>query len=158
MVQTDDDLIRDLYPGLRRFASVVAPPDEDPNDLVQSVLCRVLRSRSLTELEHPGAYLRRAILNEATTRRRSFARRWRALARLGPPDSPPTTYEWDVEELLQLPPKERAVLYLNVIEGRPFDEISEMIGGSAASLRMTATRARRRLRGLLDGEVDDASA
>ena len=158
MVDGDDDLIRELYPRLRRFASVVAPPDEDPNDLVQEVLCRVLRKGSLTDLEHPVAYLRRSILNEATSRRRSFVRKRKALSRLGAPSDGAAVYAWEVEELLRLPVRERAVLYLNIVEGRPFDEIADVIGGSAASLRMTATRAKRRLRTLLDEEVDGATA
>lgn len=156
--RSDEDLIRDLYPGLRRFAAVVAPPDADPNDLVQEVLVRALRRGPLTRFDHPGAYLRRALLNEAAGLRRRFVRRRTALARLGPPRSPQPDYVWEVEELLGLPPKERAVLYLNVIEGRPFEEIAGMIGGSAASLRMTATRARRRLRALIEEECGRATA
>ena len=154
MDDRDEDIVRDLYPGLRRFAAVVAPPDADPNDLVQEALVRTLRRGPLTGLDHPGAYLRKAVLNEAAGLRRRFVRRRTALARLGPRPETPVEFSWDVEELLRLPPKERAVLYLNVIEGRPFDEIAGILGGSAASLRMTATRARRRLRRTFEEQED----
>ena len=35
-------LIAGLYPSLRAFASVVAPIEEDPNDLVQEALAKTL--------------------------------------------------------------------------------------------------------------------
>lgn len=38
-------LIAELYPSLRRFASAVRPPGEDGNDLVQEALLRTLRSK-----------------------------------------------------------------------------------------------------------------
>lgn len=43
-------LIAGLYPALRSFASVVAPSEEDPNDLVQEALVRTLRGGPLSRL------------------------------------------------------------------------------------------------------------
>jgi RNA polymerase sigma factor (sigma-70 family) len=152
------DLVADLYPSLRRFASVVSPPEDDPNDLVQEALLRTLRRGPLTDLDDPGAYLRRAVFNLASSRRRSLARQRIALARLGPPGEVRAEHSWDVEELLALPPRARAVLYLRIIEGRPFDEIAEMLGCSRVAARATASRARRRLRSLMSEEVRDGTA
>jgi DNA-directed RNA polymerase specialized sigma24 family protein len=39
----DARLVREIYVALRRFASVVAPPGIDPDDLVQEALARRLR-------------------------------------------------------------------------------------------------------------------
>jgi len=152
------DLVADLYPSLRRFASVVSPPEDDPNDLVQEALLRTLRRGSLSDLDNPGAYLRRTVLNLASSRRRSLARQRRALARLGPPDDVRAEHSWDMEELLALPPRARAVLYLRIIEGRPFEEIAGLLGCSRVAARATASRATRRLRALLSEEVRDETA
>lgn len=64
---------------------------------------------------------------------------------------------WQVEELLRLPPKARAVLYLHVVEGLTFNEVGEQLGCSSAAARKTASRAMHRLRRLFGGEVNDAT-
>ena len=152
------DLVADLYPSLRRFASVVCPPEDDPNDLVQEALLRTLRRGPLEDLDDAGAYLRRAVFNLASSRRRSLARQRTALARMGPPPADRPVYSWDVEELLMVPPKARVILYLRIIEGRPFAEIADLLGCSQVSARAAASRARRRLRLLLSEEVRDGTA
>ena len=155
--QSDAALVSELYPGLRLFASVVAPAGEDPNDLVQEALLRTLRQGSLSRLEHPGAYLRTAIYHVAVSARRRWAAEHNAVVQVVPtpvlPDDP-----WQVEELLRLPPKARAVLYLHVVEGLTYAEVGHQLGCSAASARKTASRATRRLRRLMVGEVNDATA
>lgn len=155
--QAETSLIADLYPQLRAFASVVAPAQEDPNDLVQEALIRTLRRGPLTRLEYPKAYLRTAIYHLAVSARRHWAAQQNAVTQIianpEPPEDP-----WQVEELLRLRPKERAVLYLHVIEGLPYDEIGDLLECSAVSARKAASRAKRRLRRLLSEEVDDATA
>jgi RNA polymerase sigma-70 factor (ECF subfamily) len=155
--QADADLVAGLYPDLRSFASVVAPPREDPNDLVQEALLRTLRRGSLSRLDHPKAYLRMVIYHLAVSARRHWAAERNAavqvVARNVALDDP-----WEVDELPRLKPKARAVLYLHVVEGMTFDEIGDLLGCTAAAARKTASRAKRRLRRLLAGEVDDATA
>jgi len=155
---TDRDLVTDLYPSLRRFASVVCPAEDDPNDLVQEALLRTLRRGPLADLDDAGAYLRRTVFNLASSRRRSLARQRAALARMGPPAVERPVYSWDVEELLMVTPKARAILYLRIIEGRPFAEIADLLGCTQVSARAAASRARRRLRSLLTEEVRDETA
>ena len=154
----DRDLVADLYPSLRRFASVVCPAEDNPNDLVQEALLRALRKGPLGDLDNPGAYLRRTIFNLASNRRRWLARQRKALTLMGPPPVERPVYSWDVEELLTVPPKARAILYLRIIEGRPFEEIAGLLGCSQVSARATASRARRRLRSILEEEVRDGTA
>ncbi|MGD2103337.1 MAG: sigma factor, partial [Acidimicrobiia bacterium] len=76
------ELIRQLYPALRRIAAVAGPVDVEPDDLVQEALVRTLGSRGLAELDNPLAYLRRVIVNLASNQRRSAGRRRKALQRL----------------------------------------------------------------------------
>ena len=152
-------LVEELYPSLRRFASAVRPPGEDGNDLVQEAFFRVLRSRgTLTGLEHPAAYLRRTILNLALDHQRSERRRREAWVRLGREQAEVPAYSWELEELRLGSPKSRAVLYLRVIEGWPYEDIARMLECSQTSARVAALRGRRQLEAALAEEVADATA
>ena len=51
-----------------------------------------------------------------------------------------------IAELLRLPPRERAALYLAEVEGYHFDEIARMLDCSEAAARKGASRARKRLK------------
>lgn len=149
---SDDALFAAIYPALHRFACVVCPAEAEPDDLVQDATARALRLGPLTDLEHPTAYLRRAIANLASNERRRLGRQRRALAIVGrPPDLDPE-YASDVAELLALPPRTRAILWLAEVEGATYDEIAELLGGSAEAARTAASRARKQLRRLIDDE------
>jgi RNA polymerase sigma-70 factor (ECF subfamily) len=151
-------LVEELYPSLRRFASAVRPPWEDGNDLVQEAFLRVIRSRgAISSLEHPGAYLRRTILHLALDHQRSEQRRRRAWVKLGREQAEAPAYPWELEELRLVSPKSRAVLYLRVIEGWPYEEIARMLGCSAVSARVAASRGRQQLESALSKEVTDAT-
>lgn len=154
----DREVIRDLYPSLCRFAAIVAPPEIEPEDLVQESLYRALRRGGLAELEHPSAYLRRAILNQVSNQRRTAGRLRRALSRMNPEAGSNDCYPSDVQDLLRLPPQSRAVMFMREVEGRSYAEIAIAIGCREATARATATRARRRLRELLAEEVHRATA
>ena len=152
-VRGDSELFEELYPALRRFAAAVAPRESDPDDLVQEAVARTLRSHSLSELDEPGAYLRRAIANLASNQRRGFAR-WRvAINKVGrAEESRVAEYTSDLSDLLRVPPEGRAVLYLVEVEGRPYAEAAALLGISEEAARARAARARKRLRLDLEGE------
>jgi RNA polymerase sigma-70 factor (ECF subfamily) len=150
-------LVRRLYPSLRRFAAVVGPAEVEPDDLVQDALVKTLRRHRLTELEFPASYLWRTMRNLATDHRRRLGRSRSALARLGPAAPYRESYPSDLDDLESLPPAERAVLYLRVVEDLPYREIASILGSREASLRRTVTRARRRLRTVLAEEETDAT-
>ena len=158
VTDSESDLIRGLYPKLRRFAAVVAPVDMEPDDRLQEALVKTLRNRRLDSLEYPAAYLWKAMSSLAMDGRRSSKRRGKALARLGRPEPYIETYPSDLAVLETLSPKSRAVLYLHDVEGLPFQDIAVALGGKASSLRRTATRARRTLLRALSEEELDATA
>ncbi len=140
--------IDDLYPSLRKFAAVTAPSDMEPDDLLQEALVKVLSRRSLTDLDHPDAYIRSTILNLAATHHHRMGRERAALVRLRASDSGvvASAYPSDLAELFRLPPQERATLYLAEVEGYTFDEVAKLLDCSAPAARKAASRARRRLR------------
>lgn len=154
----EGNLVRDLYPKLRRFAAVIAPADLDPDDLMQEALVKTLRSHRLSDLEHPSAYLWKAMCSLATDHSRTETRRRSALNRLGTPTPHEDAYPSDLSELDLLRPQERAVLYMREIEGLPYRDVAEILGGREATMRRTASRARRSLREFIGKDEIDATA
>ncbi len=154
----DSDIIRDLYPQLRRFAAVVGPSEIDPDDLVQEALVSTIQRQPLGTLEHPSSDLWKVMRNLATDHRRRMGRRRTALSRIGPPEPQYPSYPSDLDDLDQLTPKARAVLYLREIDGYGCAEIVEMLDVREASLRRTARRARQSLRKSFYEEDHDAAS
>ena len=144
--ETERQLIAELYPALRRIAAVAGSVDIEPDDLVQEALVRTLSKRSLAELDNPLAYLRKTIVNLASNDRRRLARRRNAVARLSTDDGWVPDYPSDVEAILDLSPRHRAILYLVEVEGVPYAEAAEQLGITAVAARALASRARRRAR------------
>jgi RNA polymerase sigma factor (sigma-70 family) len=153
----DDELFTELYPSLRRFAAAVRAPEEDPDDLVQEALTRALAIGPLSSRENPGAYLRTAIVRLASNQDRWLGRRRRAFTRAAATtDADRATYPSDLDDLRRLPPRDRAVLYLSLVEGYSYKEIAVMLGCSEQAARARASRAIRRLRVDLREEIADA--
>lgn len=146
----DDELFVLLYPSLRRFASVVGSRHDDPDDLVQEALARTLAMGPLTDIDNPAAYLRRAISNLAINRGRAETTHRRHMARSFSDSSAGDQYPSDLDELRRLSPVDRAVVYLVDVEGRPFAETAAMLGITVVAARLRASRARRRLREILE--------
>lgn len=151
----DTALVAGLYEDARRFAAVVAPWDMDPDDVLHAALVGVLRRGRLYETNDPPAYLRRAVVNEVRSemRRRKSQRRTTTLVRASTPPSAEGEYPSDLADLMQLRPVARAVIYLHDVEGLPFDKVASAIGITAGNARVTAARARRRLRTALAREA-----
>ncbi len=152
----DSSLFASLYPALRRFAAVTGSVDVEPDDLVQEAVARTLRHHRLVDLDDASAYLRRAILNLASNRRRSMAR-WRlAIARLDRVDEGQRPeYGTDLEDLLALEPDARALLFMVEVEGHSYAEAAAVLGINEQAARARAARARRRLRADLEGVNDE---
>lgn len=149
---SDQERFRQLYPRLLRFAAVVAPMEDDPNDLVQEAVARTLRRHTLADLQHPEHYLRTAILRLASNRRRTLSVRRRAAARFTPPPAAIDDHPSDLADLVRLPPSVRAVLFLVEVEGWSYRQVSELLGCSEQAARARASRGRRQLRAALATE------
>ena len=136
-------MITSLYPTLRKIAAVAGSVDVEPDDLVQEALVRVLRKSSLTELDNPLAYLRKTIVHLAAYQRRSLGRKRKALVRLSTQEGSWPSYPADIEAILDLPPRQRAILYLVEVEGVPYAEVAEQLGMTTMAARAMANRARK---------------
>lgn len=141
----DDGWFDALYPHLHRVACVAAPADVDPNDLVQDALVNYLQLDDPDTVRSPRAFLTATIVNLASNERRSWSRRRSAVARLGRPDHGTDEFPSDLADLYELPPRERAALYLHHVDGLPYDAVADLLGCTPAAARKAAERGRTRL-------------
>lgn len=153
--QDDDGWFDALYPHLHRVACVTAPADVDPDDLVQDALVNYLQLDNPSDVRSPRAFLTTVIVNLASNERRSWTRRRAAVARLHVTDGQRDELPSDLADLLALPARERAVLYLHHVEGHPYDEVAHMVGCTVAAARKAAERGRARLADTLEAEEGD---
>lgn len=149
----DDGWFDELYPHLHRVACVAAPTDVDPADLVQDAVVKYLQLGDGDHVRSPRAFLTTTIVNLASNHRRSWSRQRSAIARLGQPVDAHNEYPSDLGDLEQLPPRERAVLYLHYVDGFAFDDVGDLLGCTGAAARKAAERGRRRLGGLIEEET-----
>ena len=148
----DEAVVRALYPRLHRYAAVVGASWQDPDDLVHDALVATLRAHRLSDLEHPLAYLRQAVLSAAMRRQRRSGLFRRAAAQLLPDDGERPVYDSDLADLEHLDPKDRGVLFLVHVEGLSYAAVADELGVSEAACRQRAHRARSRLRSAIQAE------
>lgn len=142
-----------MYPALRRFAAAISSTDVDPDDLVQDALVGLLRAWPRQGIASPEAYLRRAILTGELSHRRRQARFRRLAPQLRAEPTTTPSYPSDLRILELVGPLDRSVLYLADVEGLSFAQVSAALNVSTAgALRLRASRARRRLRLLLEDQ------
>lgn len=147
--EEERELITSLYPSLRRIAAVAGSVDVEPDDLVQEALMRVLRKGPISDLDNPLAFLRKTIVNLASNQRRTLGRKRMAFGRLFTEEGWLPSYPADIEAILDLPPRQRAILYLVEVEDVPYAEAAEQLGMTTAGARAMANRARKRARAAL---------
>ncbi len=101
-------------------------------------------------MANPGGWLTRVLVNGCKSRLRL---KWRQVTAL-PEDLAATGPERaELEELWQLPPKDRAVIHLFYYEGYSTAEIAAMTGEKEGTVRSRMSRARGKLRTLLEDAV-----
>jgi RNA polymerase sigma factor (sigma-70 family) len=135
-----------LYPQLRRFACAIRTTAIEPDDLLQEALARTLTVRTLESLDDPVAYLRTAMIRIASNMSRSKRRREARERRFERVGASIDEYPSDVVELMQVPVKVRAVIYLTAVEGQSFREAGELVGCSEQAARAIAMRGLKDLR------------
>jgi RNA polymerase sigma factor (sigma-70 family) len=136
--------LRELYEPLRRFAAVIGRLDVEPDDLVQEAYFRVLQ-RDEGAIDDLGKYLRRTIANIATDERRRARRNAEVVTQLRPVETR-DAYPSELGELMRLPGRVRALLYMVEVEGMTSAEAGAFVDMSAPAARVALMRARRRLR------------
>jgi RNA polymerase sigma factor (sigma-70 family) len=131
---------------------VIGRWDVDPDDLVQDAYAKVL-CKHRSQIRDLGPYLRRTIVNLATDQRRRNTRTTNVVHRLGATAGDADSYPSDLEDLMRLQPRVRALLFLVEVDGYPIAEAAELVGMSHSNARVALMRARRRLRSDLSMEA-----
>jgi RNA polymerase sigma-70 factor (sigma-E family) len=141
---------------LMRTAVLLTGSREAGQDLLQTALERLLRHWP-TLSGDPEAYLRRTLYNLAADGYRRQGRLQRKLLLLRAQTPPPAdaTAGVDLRDalvrlLVQLPPRQRAVLVLRYWEQLTEAETAAALGWPEGTVKSAASRGLRRLRGLAD--------
>ena len=145
------EALRAQYEPLRRFAAVIGRWDVEPDDLVQEAYAKVLCKRP-AEIRDLGPYLRRMVVNLATDERRRVGRAATFAPKLATDGSSTDSYPSDLSDLLGVPARVRALLYMVEVEGQQIGPAAEAVGMSSGNARVALLRARRRLRAELSEE------
>lgn len=146
-----EEFLRGQLPGLVRFAAVLTADTHLAQDLTQDALVRAhARWARIGQLDRPDLYLRRMIANGYLSWRRRWAVRsvhpvadTGELDRSTVPD--PAVHLADQDEvtrlLATLTRRQRVVVVLRFYEGRDDEEIAEILGCAAVTVRSHLSRA-----------------
>ena len=142
-------LVTEHEQALYRAALAILGDPQEAEDAVQDAFLKFLE-KAPEELEHPDRWLMRVLVNGCKSRLRLG---WR---RVGPlPDTLPDPRQEEreeLEELYALSPEDRAVIHLHYYQGYSTQEIGRMLGQRPGTIRSRLSRARGRLKRLLEGE------
>ncbi len=136
-----------------RFAASLVGPD-DAADLVSEAIVKTLRSRTLSSLDNPQAYLMTAVLNGARSLGRRAARERKALTHMGVPERDQIVVGEDTsaltEAVAELPVQQRAAVYLVYWEDLAPSEAAHLMGIRPGTLRRYLHLARQKLQRYVD--------
>ena len=132
---------------LYRAALAILGDSQEAEDAVQDAFVRYLE-KAPADLENSSAWLMRVLVNGCKSRLRLAWRRVGPLPEMLPTPGPEERQE--LEELFALPPEDRVAIHLHYYEGYSTDEIAHMLGCRPGTVRSRLSRARDRLRKLLE--------
>lgn len=148
---SDETIYTKHKDDLIRYASMLVGPSH-ADDVLSTVVLRLLERRSLGDLDDPRAYLFRAITNEA----RGIARREKKGRDLPAPPSgsngiPESDYEV-AAALSTLPPRQLAAVYLVYWEDQTIKNAARTLGTTTGTVKRYLHLARRKLKELIEYE------
>lgn len=149
-----ETLFRAQYVPLCHILSVFCGNEEMAADAAQEAFVQAwLHWARVRSLDRPEAWLRRVAVNRLLNRRRSLARRARALLRLQPrEEEADPDRRLDLAAALQaLPTQQRLATVLRYVGDLSLAETAEVMGVSEGTVSQHLARGRARLRTLLEG-------
>ncbi|MCL2031191.1 MAG: RNA polymerase sigma factor [Oscillospiraceae bacterium] len=145
-------VVRGHAQRLYRTALAVTGNSADAEEAVQDTFLRLWEtSPKFASPEHEAAWLTRVTVNLCKNRLKSAWRRHTVPLT----DTYPAADEPErelMEALARLPGPDRAVIHLFYYEGYSTPEIARLTGRRESSVRSRLTRARKKLKGLLEDE------
>lgn len=123
-------------------------------DLVQETFITAHRRWDrISQYDNPKAWLRRVLINRATSRKRRLGSEVRAISRIGPPQSvepdlsAETSEVWS--EVRRLPRRQQQAVALHYVAQLSMNEIADVMGCSTGAVKSHLHRAREALKGPL---------
>lgn len=145
---------RSEYRTMLGIALTLARDTTEAEDMVQEAFISAHRRWDrVSQYDSPSAWVRRVLINRATSVRRRLATELRTLTRLGPPDpeppdlSPETAGVWN--EVRRLPRRQQQAVSLFYVGQLTITEIADAMGCSQGAVKSHLHRARETLRGSL---------
>lgn len=142
-----ESLVTENENRLYRAALAILGHPQEAEDAVQDAFVRYLE-KAPADLENSSAWLMRVLVNGCKSRLRLAWRRVGPLPEMLPTPGPEERQE--LEELFALPPEDRVAIHLHYYEGYSTDEIAQILGCRPGTVRSRLSRARDRLRKLLE--------
>lgn len=150
--QSFEELLRRQENRVYRTALAILGNVQDAEDQTQETFLRYLEKHPAFESpEHEKAWLLTVTRNGCISRLRSKQRQNLPLEVDIPTPGPEEREE--LEELFALPPEDREVLHLFYYEGYSTREIAKIIGAREGTVRSRLSRARGKLKALLEVEA-----
>jgi RNA polymerase sigma-70 factor, ECF subfamily len=145
---------RDEYRVILGIALALAKDTAAAEDLAQDAFMTAHRRWDrVSQYDNPRAWVRRVLINRATSRRRRISAELRAVARVGPPEpivpdlSADTAEVW--EQVRRLPRRQQQAIALHYVGQLSMVEIADVMGCSQGAVKSHLHRAREALRGSL---------
>jgi len=156
-----EDLYARHHRDLLALAGLLCGDRDDAEDIVADVLARAYPQWRKGNIDDPGAYLRRAVVNEVRSRWRKLAvrRRVHNTRRGGEPRDAPAAdtgladHQRLQAALLALPDRQRAAVVLRFYDDRSEADTAAILGVPVGTVKSSVARGLRRLAALL-GEGD----
>ncbi|MEZ5231367.1 MAG: sigma-70 family RNA polymerase sigma factor [Acidimicrobiales bacterium] len=139
-------IYRECFGPLMRVAFLLTGSNTVAEDVVHDVFMRC--GDRLGGLEHPPSYLRAAVVSACRSHHRQLARRGAQVNGDEPVELPHDLVELR-DALAQLSPRRRAAVVLRYHCDLDFDEIGEVLGCRAVTVRSLVHRGVKDLRGAL---------
>ena len=142
------ELYDEFFPDVQRLAFSYLKNKEDSMDAAQDVFVKLMRSNVVLIPGKEKMWLLKVTANEC----RDMLRRSRPTEEL-PEDMAFEETDREVWELLSgLKPEDRAVIQLYYFDGYSVKEIGQILGITASGVSMRLSRARKKLRTILEDE------
>ena len=142
------ELYDEFFPDVQRLAFSFLKNKEDSMDAAQDVFVKLMRSNIVLIPGKEKRWLLKVTANEC----RDMLRRSRPTEEL-PEDMVAEETDREVWELLSgLKPEDRAVIQLYYFDGYSVKEIGQILGITASGVSLRLSRARKRLRTILEDE------
>ncbi len=142
---------RDNYRQILAVAVALTTSVAEAEDLTQeSFIAAHRRWDRISQYDKPAAWVRRVLINKATSVRRSWGAEMRALVRFGPPADEGPDLSPETEELWQqvrdLPARQQQAVALHYVAQLSMEEIADAMGVSTGAVKTHLHRARQALR------------